>query len=175
MKTKIHRPLCTIEYHSKRTFSYSFIMLVVLHWIYWWRYEIMLNRTQWPMDYYFHMLPGWDQGNCKGAQQSYSLHWKSKKSRQPILTQKNMPHFFSHFYFHFNQLFSANKLWKLEYFKIISTCCLACPTRSVLRRSRSLIGSADLISIYSLVRTIHLYAVNQLVKKFIEHQKRQLN
>ena len=26
-----------------------------------------------------------------------------------------------------------------------------------------------------LVKTIHLYAVNQLVKKFIEHQKRQLN
>ena len=44
--------------------------------------RIILNRTQWPMDYYFHILLGWDQGDYKGAQQSYSLHWKSKKSRQ---------------------------------------------------------------------------------------------
>ena len=64
--------------------------------------RIILNRTQWPMDYYFHMLLGWDQRDCKGAQQSYSLHWKSKKSRQPILTQKSTWHFcFSHFLFSF--------------------------------------------------------------------------
>ena len=24
--------------------------------------RIILNRTQWPMDFYFHMLLGWDHG-----------------------------------------------------------------------------------------------------------------
>ena len=94
----------------------------------------------------------------------YSLHWKSKKSRS-LFWHKKVCGIFVFLIFYFNQVFSANaffqeKLWKWGNFKIISTCCLACPTRSVLRRSRNLIGSANLISINSLEKTIHLYAVN---------------
>ena len=131
--------------------------------------RIILNRTQWPMDYYFHILLGWDQG--------VTLYTQNLRNQDCLFCHKKVRFCFSHFYFHFLVLMhlSMKKLWKLGYFKQISSCCLACPTISILRRSRNLIGSADLIFIYSLVWTIHLYAVNQLVKKFIEYQKRQLN